>query len=301
MADSDHTDAQRRVETSEPVSMPIVSRPHHPNINYTLDDYTDPWRHAPYLILQHGFGRSGKFWYSWVPYLARWYKVIRPDVRGLGESSADFDLDRAFTVENCIADLVAIIDQLGAQSVHYCGESMGGILGMVLAATHPKRIRTLALVSTPVHLNETTKTTYALGHKSEAEAQQAMGMKAWVAATNRTTRFPANADPKLLEWYERAFAANNPDVQAAMSRCMHATSALPYLSRIEAPVLGLYPSAGPITSAEQEAMLQDHIPNLSMLHLPSDFHKIQLMFPRTCATHLLHFISMHDGVVCHEA
>ena len=36
-----------------------------------------------------------------------------------------------------------------------------------------------------------------------------------------------------------------------MSRALHASSALPYLSKIEAPVLGLYPSAGPITSDEQ--------------------------------------------------
>ena len=178
---------------------------------------------------------------------------------------------------------------------------MGGILGMVLSATHPKRIRTLTLVSTPVNLNETTKTTYALGHQSESDAQRAMGMKAWVAATNRTTRFPANADPKLLEWYEEEFSRNNPDVQAAMSRVMHAASALPYLSKIEAPVLGLYPSAGPITSTEQEAMLKENIRNLSMIHLPSNFHKIQLIFPRTCATHLLHFAAAHDGFACHEA
>ena len=281
--------------------MPIVKRPHQPDIHYTVDDYTDPWKNAPYLFLQHGFGRSGKFWYSWVPYLARWFKVVRPDARGLGQSPATFDLHRDFTVENCVNDLAAIIDQLGADSVHYCGESMGGILGMVLAATQPRRVRTLTLVSSPVNLNETTKTTYALGHTSESEAQQAMGMKAWVAATNRTTRFPANADPKLLEWYEEEFARNNPDVQAAMSRALHASSALPYLSKIEAPVLGLYPSAGPITSDEQMQMLKQNIRNLQVIRLPSTFHKIQLMFPRACATHLLHFAATHDGVTCHEA
>ena len=281
--------------------MPFVKRAGHPDIHYTLDDFTDPWKQAPYLILQHGFGRSGRFWYSWVPYLARWFKVVRPDVRGLGQSPASFDLEREFTVENCVNDLTAIIDHLGADAVHYCGESMGGILGMVLAATHPKRVRTLTLVSSPVNLNETTKTTYALGHTSEAEAQKAMGMKEWVAATNRTTRFPANADPKLLEWYETEFAKNNPDVQAAMSRALHASSALPYLARIQAPVLGLYPSDGPITSAEQMSMLKDNIRDLQIVRLPSTFHKIQLMFPRACATHLLHFASAHDCTVCHEA
>ena len=281
--------------------MPYVKRPGQPDIHYALDDFTDPWRNAPHLILQHGFGRSGRFWYSWVPYLARWFKVVRPDVRGLGLSAKDFDLERDFTAENCIADLLAIVEDLGADSVHYCGESMGGILGMLLAAAHPQRIRTLTLVSSPVSLNETTQATYALGHSSESDAQKAMGMKAWVAATNRTTRFPANADPQLLAWYEEEFARNDPNVQAAMSRVMHATNALPALSRIAAPVLGLYPSAGPITSAEQLQMLQENIRNLTLVHLPSDFHKIQLMFPRACATHLLHFAAAHDGFACHEA
>ena len=81
---------------------------------------------------------------------------------------------------------------------------------------------------------------------------------------------------------------------------LHAASALPYLPKIEAPVLGLYPSAGPITSNEQMAMLKDNIRNFTLIQLPSTFHKIQLMFPRACATHLLHFAATHDGVACHE-
>jgi 3-oxoadipate enol-lactonase len=280
--------------------MPFLKRPNQPDLHYTVDDFTDPWRNAPYLILQHGFGRSGRFWYSWVPYLARFYKVVRPDIRGLGQSSADFDLERGFTLDACIADLVAIIDDLGADAVHFCGESMGGILGMVLAATHPRRVRTLTLVSSPVYIGSATKKTYALGHASEAEAQQKMGMQAWVAATNRTTRFPPATDAGLLAWYEEEFARNRADVQMAMAKLLHGASAEPYLPRIEAPVLGLYPTAGPITSAEQEAMLTTKIKNLRMVHLPSNFHKVQLLFPAACANHLLHFAAEHDGTVCRE-
>ena len=281
--------------------MPILNRPGQPDLHYELDDYTDPWRNAPYLILQHGFGRSGRFWYSWVPYLARFYKVVRPDVRGLGESSADFDLEREFTLPACVADLAAIVDHLGANSVHFCGESMGGILGMVFAATHPARVRTLTLVSSPVFIGASTKETYALGHSSEAEAQQKLGMQAWVAATNRTTRFPPSTDPGLLAWYEQEFARNRADVQMAMSRLLHGFSAEPYLPRIDAPVLGLYPTAGPITSVEQEQILTSGIKNLRMVHLPSNYHKVQLVFPAACANHLLHFAAQHDGIACHEA
>ena len=92
--------------------MPLVKRPGQPDLDCALYDYTDPWRNAPYLILQHGLGRSGRFWYSWVPYLARFYKVVRTDMRGLGQSSADWDLDKGFTMDDLIDDLIAVIDDL---------------------------------------------------------------------------------------------------------------------------------------------------------------------------------------------
>jgi 3-oxoadipate enol-lactonase len=277
--------------------MPILKRTGEPDIHYEIDDYTDPWRNAPYLILQHGYGRTGRFWYSWVPYLSRFYKVVRPDIRGLGQSSAEFDLDRAFTLDNCIADLAAIIRDLGAQNVHYCGESMGGILGIAFAATHPELLRTLTLVSTPARLGNQS---YGLGYKSEAEAQQAMGMKEWVAVTNKAMRFPEGTDPGLLKWYEDEFSKSRVDVQLVMSKLFHAIDASVYLPRIEAPVLGLYPSAGPITSPEQVKLLTTHIRNLRMVHLPATFHKVQLIYPAACANHLLHFIAQHDGVACSE-
>lgn len=105
--------------------MPYLETQGRPRLYYELDDFTDPWRAAPYLILQHGFGRSSRFWYNWVPYLSRFYKVVRPDLRGLGKSTAkleqNMDLAGLFT-----GDLIAIIDALGAESVHYCGEAFGG-------------------------------------------------------------------------------------------------------------------------------------------------------------------------------
>jgi pimeloyl-ACP methyl ester carboxylesterase len=79
--------------------MPVIDRPGKPALHYTVDDYTDPWKNAQFVVLQHGNGRSSRFWYSWVPYLARHYRVVRPDARGLGSSSAQFDLEREVTVE----------------------------------------------------------------------------------------------------------------------------------------------------------------------------------------------------------
>lgn len=277
--------------------MPHVRRPAGPALHYVIDDYTDPWKNAPYMVLQHGNGRSGRFWYSWVPYLSRYYRVVRPDMRGLGGSSADFDLKSEFTLENCVGDLVAIIDDLGAQSVHVCGESAGGMAAIALAALHPQRVRTLTLVSTPVSIPAERRVTYGMSGVSEQTDRDA-----YIEATNRSMRFPPDADPGLLDWYKREFQKNRADVQAAMAAgLVNSANMLPYLERLQAPVLGLYPSAGPITTPEQKQMLRDHIKNVRLVELPGTFHKVQLMYPAACATQLLHFAAQHDGIACHEA
>ena len=56
-------------------------------LHVAVHDFTDPWREAPILLLQHGFGRSGKFWFNLIPYLARFYRVVCPDLRGVGQSA----------------------------------------------------------------------------------------------------------------------------------------------------------------------------------------------------------------------
>ncbi|HEV7823186.1 MAG TPA: alpha/beta fold hydrolase, partial [Burkholderiales bacterium] len=86
--------------------MPYIKRAAAPTLHYVIDDFTDPWKNAPFLILQHGNGRSAQFWYSWVPYLSRHYKVVRMDLRGHGESPVDFDPATGSALEGYVGDLL---------------------------------------------------------------------------------------------------------------------------------------------------------------------------------------------------
>src|SRR6476620_11055397 len=113
--------------------MPDLLRSGKPRLHYSLDDYTDPWKNAPDLVLQHGNGRSSRLWCSRVPSLSRYYKMVGPDARGLGSSASDLDLVSDVTVDTLVDDLAGIWDALGARTVHFCGESMGGILGLAFA------------------------------------------------------------------------------------------------------------------------------------------------------------------------
>jgi 3-oxoadipate enol-lactonase len=57
------------------------------DMHYEVDDFTDPWRKPETILMLHGNAESGLAWWAWVPHLARHYRVVRPDMRGFGQST----------------------------------------------------------------------------------------------------------------------------------------------------------------------------------------------------------------------
>ena len=266
-------------------------------LHVEMHDYTDPWRHAPVLILQHGFGRSGRFWYSMIPYLSRFYRVLCPDLRGLGRSGKNFDLTR-ISVDRYLDDLVGIADSVGADTFHYAGESLGGVLGIALAARQPQRMRTLTLMTTP--LTPGVNRNFSFGYPSWEDALRNLGAREWSKAMNSATRFPPGTDPGLLDWYNEEVGKNDVEVMVAMTRLAPTIDVTPLLEKITVPALGLYPTDGTIARNGQEATLKAKLANIRIVHLPTAYHMVWVMAPATCAKHMLYFMSDSDGVVCRE-
>ncbi|MFN0161307.1 MAG: alpha/beta fold hydrolase [Burkholderiales bacterium] len=280
--------------------MPILSRAGQPDIHYALDDFTDPWTNAPYLILQHGYCRNADFWYQWVPHLARFYKVVRPDMRGLGRSGRNFDLASELDAAAYVGDLRALIAHLGDAPVHYCGESFGGHLGMVFGGMYPDLFRSLTLIAAPVHINEGTRKSYACGHASWPEAIRRMGVRAWLAQTNRSARFPPDMPQAFVDWYDQGVASAGADMMVRVAEIALAANALPWLSKITAPVLNLHPSGGVIASDEQRAILAREVRDIRFVALPTPYHMIQYIRPGLCARQVLQFAAAVDGRICEE-
>ena len=92
-------------------------------------------------MIQHGLGRNSRFWYHWVPLLARHYRVIRRDLRGHGQS-ADPGPNHTWSVEELLTDMKGFLDALNLDRVHYVGESIGGLLGIACAVRWPERFNT---------------------------------------------------------------------------------------------------------------------------------------------------------------
>ena len=65
-------------------------------------------------------------------------------------------------------------------------------------------------------------------------------------------------------------------------------------SAIKAPVLGLYPTSGQIASPAQEALLRDGLADFELIHLPTPYHMVHLLYPEECTREVLRFCAEHD-------
>ena len=101
---------------------------------------------GPPLVFSHGLLWSTRMWGPQIQALKGRYRCVAFDHRGQGRSQVP--RDRAVTLERNTTDAVTVLDALGLERVRFVGLSMGGFVGMRLAARFPDRIEKLALLCT---------------------------------------------------------------------------------------------------------------------------------------------------------
>jgi pimeloyl-ACP methyl ester carboxylesterase len=101
------------------------------------------------VLLIHGWPDSGRLWRHQVPHLAgRGFRVIAPDLRGFGQSGRPEKV-AAYSLRNSVADMTAILDQLGIATAHVVGHDWGAAVAWFTAMLSPDRVRTLTVISVP--------------------------------------------------------------------------------------------------------------------------------------------------------
>ncbi|MFI5658569.1 alpha/beta fold hydrolase [Streptomyces sp. NPDC051684] len=104
----------------------------------------------PLVVLCHGFPELAFSWRHQVFALAEaGYRVLAPDMRGFGGSSRPADVDAYDTLTVC-ADLVGLLDAVGADDAVFVGHDWGAQVVWQLALSHPERVRGVVGMSVPV-------------------------------------------------------------------------------------------------------------------------------------------------------
>lgn len=94
------------------------------------------------LVMIMGLGYTHDMWHRTWPVMARQYRTIVFDNRGVGKSDVP---PGPYSVAQMTADTVAVMDAAGLDRAHVLGASMGGMIAQEFAITHPHRVRSLVL------------------------------------------------------------------------------------------------------------------------------------------------------------
>lgn len=103
---------------------------------------------APVVCLVHAMMADGSMWSEQVSALLKArFRALRLDLPGHGGSEAS---SATTSMKDLADDVVALLDNLRFEKVHYCGLSVGGAIGQALAIHHPSRLASLFLADTTV-------------------------------------------------------------------------------------------------------------------------------------------------------
>jgi 3-oxoadipate enol-lactonase len=250
-------------------------------MHYVVDDFTDPWTKPETILLLHGNSESGAAWYGWAPQLARRYRVVRPDMRGFGASTA-MPRDYPWTLEAIVDDYATLMDKLGIERFHLAGAKIGGTIARVFAARHPDRVITLTVAGTPPPFmaNRASMTEEFEQHGVEHWARRTMGHRLGDA-------FPKDG----AEWWIRFMGRAPLSTQLGFHETIPHSNITDCLPKIKCPTLVITTEHNPNSPVEETRRWQSAIPNSELLVLPGNSHHVAATDPERCAKAMLEFIA----------
>jgi pimeloyl-ACP methyl ester carboxylesterase len=269
--------------------MPSLSCPPDAELHYQVDDFTDPWRQTETILLLHGNAESGAAWYGWVPRLARRFRVVRPDMRGFGASTA-MPRDFPWTLDVVIDDFVRLLDTLGIGRFHLVGAKIGGTIARAFAARRTERVMTLTVVGTPPPMREGA----AERAPELAEEFERHGVEHWARRTmaGRLGRtFPAEG----VEWWIEFMGRTAVSTQIGFMRTIACADIRADLPMIRCPTFVITTDGSGLASVAETRAWQEQIANSSLLVLPGNSYHVAASHAEQCADATLDFIARNGA------
>jgi 3-oxoadipate enol-lactonase len=201
---------------------------------------------APTLVLSHALGTNLTLWDQQVEALRGSFRILRFDTRGHGKSAAPRG---PYTLSLLAADLVTLLDELGVSRVHFCGVSMGGLIGQYLAIHHPERVARLVLSNTAAKIGNAEKWDRRIRSVAEGgmSAVFAEVLDGWFSAPFR------NLHPPIVTSLASALKATVPEGYIGCCQALRDADLSQHLQQVKAPTLviaGTKDQATPIASAQ---------------------------------------------------
>ncbi|MDB5808743.1 MAG: hypothetical protein JWN94_865 [Betaproteobacteria bacterium] len=250
-------------------------------LHYCVDDFTDPWKEAPYLILIHpGMGSSQRL-YAWIPHLARQYRVVRPDIRGHGKSKPA--LDQPLTNERLARDLTELLDHLKCSRAHVIGASAGGIIAMHAALRFPERFLSLGVYAATPGINPERPA------KGNWLARVAKGGVRQFLTETMHDRI-GDASPEHQKWFLDTAEGVTPEYLGRFVPLMASEYFPERLAEIACPVLMVVPDPDPMVEAHEYERMRSFFRNCRYVSVKGAGHSMVGEIPDRCALEARRFL-----------
>ncbi|MGA2981225.1 MAG: 3-oxoadipate enol-lactonase [Terriglobales bacterium] len=206
----------------------------------------------PVLVFSNSLGTDFSMWDPQVPELQSRFRILRYDTRGHGQSSVT-PVD--YTIEQLGRDVLGLLDSLHLDRVHFCGLSMGGMIGMWLGIHEPERLHRLVLSNTAARIGtkELWNARIATVRKDGMRSVAAAVIERWF-----TPEFRASFPEKVAR-AQRMLENSPPEGYAASCAAIRDMDQREAVAQIKTPTLVIYGGRDPVTPASEAHFLTEQI------------------------------------------
>ncbi|HUC54526.1 MAG TPA: 3-oxoadipate enol-lactonase [Candidatus Cybelea sp.] len=217
-------------------------------IHYVLEGQSG----TPGLVFSNSLGANYSMWDLQTHEFHKEFRVLRYDTRGHGQSSAP---PGPYSIELLAKDVLALLDALDLDRVHFCGLSMGGMIGMWLGMNAPKRLHKLVLSNTGAKIG--TREAW----NARIEAVRKNGMKSIAPAVVERWFTPAfrQKSPAVISKTMKMIEEANPDGYSACCAAICDFDCREQVGAIRTPALVISGAHDPATPPEDGRFLAQKI------------------------------------------
>ncbi len=253
-----------------------------------MASFEDTPADAPVLVLGNSLGTTRMLWDRQLEAFGERFRLLRFELPGHGGAGSP---EPPYSISDLGQGVLELLDEFGIETAAYCGVSLGGMIGMWLAAHSRDRIESLGLVCTSAYMPP------ADGWRSRASAVMSSGLAPIVEAS-------------LGRWFTPEFAASEPELVAAYGNELGWTNSTGYagcclaiadmdlradLAKVKAPTLVISGGRDPAAPPEHGAVITEWIDGARQLVVDDAAHLANVSSPDVVTAALLeHLTSRSD-------
>jgi class 3 adenylate cyclase len=205
--------------------------------------------------------------------LASFGRLILTDLLGVGSSDAVPIYERP-AMQGWTDGLIAVLDAAGSERASVFAMAGSALPAMLLAATHPERVRSLVLWSPYAYFLRTPDQPFAIPEQSLDKLSDLVGQTAGSGAAIEVLAPSWRKDAAKRRWYGRGERlAGGRGYFKAVSDLFQHTDMRPVLESIQAPTLVLHRRDDPFVVAGHAKYVADRIPNARRVTLDGNDHE----------------------------